>query len=1310
MRKLDGLIGLAGLLLSAAHVPAQSIFDDPDLNGRSFTPGRSEPTPPAQPTPPPATGVPNSPAPSPSVPSSSVPSPSVPSTRPASPTLTPVGPVIPTTLPATAVPDLSFRVPTVDIPAPANMPPAAEVIPGLCLEYWTRPAGQSQLLMRGVITGDLMNRFVPVIYPGETTILRWRGWLRVEKDCVMALWVHGGPKLKLSIGNRLVFDLTSKSDYRDCRRDVRVAAGYHEFSVETEGTTTADARVLTCNGQMWQPLGVHDLVCRPIALNPVPAMQPPAAINPFAPHGLILESYCGDNFDRLESCSQITGRFLISSNYRPTPPATTIQRSAKVYGYIHIRTADRYRLDLVGDIDYTVEIDGKPVQLSEFAPGQRPKAAIFSSRLPWRFLVMDLKPGLYPIRATFARMKAIDPNNTLQFRLVPDSADVNTQARTDLLVAPVSAFSHRVLTGAEALAAAKFPSLGTSGFGIPDRPYVPSPDRPRPMEAGLIAELYSGPDFSNFVATWVSPNPVSDRYIADYGYARSVSGPLSIRYRGWLNVETSGTYDVAATYLRHGVTSVRIGGVEVLRTDSGGGEVRQVRLDKGLHSVVIEAIAPGWNYLGYTSSYDRQSTSPKIIVGSDRVVHGDPGPSRLAAPVVTASRTLAASPPPMASAVPPTANAPVTQTLQPGMSVEQFDSPDFQRPNPARVTKGFHITLNRTVSGMSVDGLVPYSFRAKGFVQIKDRGAYSFRLVADGNVAITLGGTARVYSTDNPAPQVMNLAPGTVPIMIEISRLKPVGDQISLMLEWKRDGVHEWEKIPVGALYYTSTHTAGSAIAGGPSVPATRPTETAPVQAQPPVRSRLSLRSTQPTQWPAAVPRVVGVIRPVGPAVPGASAVGLARSEIRKQNADYYASNRAVIRQSLVAKLTSEVDKLPQPERRMAMLLEIADLGASLSDAGIVRGAVDRTLQAFAADAPAALSMVGDVIAPNADRVPAVQPELLALGYAQLAKAESAGSFSTCAALCSTMISLAKKDVAAATDLRAKLEHYRLLQAEAARIAPLIERLRTSPDNADAIQQVGKYECLVRGNWSAGLALLARSTDLELKLIASMEMQPAIAETELLRLGSAWIDRAKLERAPYSTRCRDRGFELLQFVLEKGRTESSIDQAFDAIVAAKTAQPLMERVDLRSAATGTKAVWQGRDILLDLATVRLPMRRADVYELAVDFTLLEDATLDITVPAAGNAVKVTLSTDRPRFDTETSDQTWTPGVLPTIKKRQTLTIRVKDGQVEVLLNGVPAGKTLIARAQTPAESPSILIGARDGQVLCQGVRLRTVTP
>jgi hypothetical protein len=73
-------------------------------------------------------------------------------------------------------------------------------------------------------------------------------------------------------------------------------------------------------------------------------------------------------------------------------------------------------------------------------------------------------------------------------------------------------------------------------------------------------------------------------------------------------------------------------------------------------------------------------------------------------------------------------------------------------------------------------------------------------------------------------------------------------------------------------------------------------------------------------------------------------------------------------------------------------------------------------------------------------------------------------------------------------------------------------RLRADPEDAEANLVVGRYLCLVNGDWEEGLPRLAKGTDVTLARLARLDLGRPEAPERQLGLGNGWQEAARLTK------------------------------------------------------------------------------------------------------------------------------------------------------------------------------------------------------
>lgn len=85
------------------------------------------------------------------------------------------------------------------------------------------------------------------------------------------------------------------------------------------------------------------------------------------------------------------------------------------------------------------------------------------------------------------------------------------------------------------------------------------------------------------------------------------------------------------------------------------------------------------------------------------------------------------------------------------------------------------------------------------------------------------------------------------------------------------------------------------------------------------------------------------------------------------------------------------------------------------------------------------------------------------------------------------------------------------------KIRPLVDMLSQARKDGRANAEVGKFYCLVKGDWTKGLAMLAQGDDAALRSAAELEAQDPKDAPDQLRLGEAWWQAAQDLKGPQRT-------------------------------------------------------------------------------------------------------------------------------------------------------------------------------------------------
>jgi WD40 repeat protein len=112
------------------------------------------------------------------------------------------------------------------------------------------------------------------------------------------------------------------------------------------------------------------------------------------------------------------------------------------------------------------------------------------------------------------------------------------------------------------------------------------------------------------------------------------------------------------------------------------------------------------------------------------------------------------------------------------------------------------------------------------------------------------------------------------------------------------------------------------------------------------------------------------------------------------------------------------------------------------------------------------------------------------------------------------------KNVKASLEFTAKLRRVQQLKAELDRISDARKTLEEQPADASANLAVGKYRCLRKGDWSAGLPMLVLGADKNLSSLAEADLALPTPSEKAAAVGDGWWAYAEDEKEADSTEAR----------------------------------------------------------------------------------------------------------------------------------------------------------------------------------------------
>jgi hypothetical protein len=267
-----------------------------------------------------------------------------------------------------------------------------------------------------------------------------------------------------------------------------------------------------------------------------------------------------------------------------------------------------------------------------------------------------------------------------------------------------------------------------------------------------------------------------------------------------------------------------------------------------------------------------------------------------------------------------------------------------------------------------------------------------------------------------------------------------------------------------------------------------------------------------------ATPRVAGRLE--RQAVPDSKSLDRARRLVREIYGNRYDEARTARDQQMLAKdmLNQLSDMVDDPAGQYVVLDIVIQISTQTGDSTTTIAALEEMLDRFEVDE---LQYEHDILkqmARKRNRGQAVNQSLLDETSELIERALQTEDFDIAESLCQIALGAARQ--MRDEEQSRELEKQQKLVAEARRAYQLIHRTIANLDDADdpkANLDVGRYYCLIRGEWEKGLPLLAKSDHAQLQSLALAELRAPTKPTEQVELADRWWELSEQEQAREKT-------------------------------------------------------------------------------------------------------------------------------------------------------------------------------------------------
>lgn len=261
--------------------------------------------------------------------------------------------------------------------------------------------------------------------------------------------------------------------------------------------------------------------------------------------------------------------------------------------------------------------------------------------------------------------------------------------------------------------------------------------------------------------------------------------------------------------------------------------------------------------------------------------------------------------------------------------------------------------------------------------------------------------------------------------------------------------------------------------------------------------------------------------------VPSESAQKNASRQIKEI---FGAENKAKGPEALAARakkmLETATDSHDDPAAKYILITQAIDDAAGAGDVRTAEAALEALDNAYSVDL---LKIRGDAIVSLAKNVRSLNDATLLSEYGEATVEQSvaADRYPLARQLTNLLISLAKKTGEAASaryaaDLTKEIGE---LESAFGKMKSAETALEKEPTDPAANLAVGRFLCLVKGEWAKGLPSLARGNDLTLKELALKDISTPLTPNEQLALAGGWYNSAEKETSEAREQLRLRAAE-----------------------------------------------------------------------------------------------------------------------------------------------------------------------------------------
>lgn len=284
--------------------------------------------------------------------------------------------------------------------------------------------------------------------------------------------------------------------------------------------------------------------------------------------------------------------------------------------------------------------------------------------------------------------------------------------------------------------------------------------------------------------------------------------------------------------------------------------------------------------------------------------------------------------------------------------------------------------------------------------------------------------------------------------------------------------------------------------------------------------------------------------------VPNSAAQTKIASSIRSQYKEDYARRTAADQLALAQRLRQQAAAAEgDPVRQYVLLREARELAVNAGELEVAFAIIDQTARAFTVEPD---ELKSTALANSMDRALVSKPELFERYLKLCDAALDRGDLQMANQADVLALAVARTSRDRAMALEAKPYDLRVHEArrEYTSVIAAANKLKSSPDDADASLTVGRYLCFSHRRWDEGLPLLAHGSDKRLRELATRDVEGPNDAPAMASLADDWWGLPDSRQAP-QRRARERAAYWYEHALDRLTGEAKA-RAAQRIEATKT--------------------------------------------------------------------------------------------------------------------------------------------------------------